>query len=821
VTVEAEASASHSPVGRLDPRLWRRPGLGIFSSAADAPRARRPSDVVLAGLMALVTLVLAIDSRHPQAINGLLTSLIKLMPGLFGWFWEVTYDFLPVWALVLLVLALFARSRKALFRDQVCALVLAFAAALGAGLLGGTSLADLWSSLLNSNPSGVFPDTRIALSVAVITTTSPHLGRPARRIGRYSIALGAVAAAALEIAQPVGAIAALALGAGSAALIHLVFGSAGGRLPLHQVAAELADLGLEVSNMEHAAFEPRGVAVATATIARGAEGFESVGGADLLLIKMYGRDAWEGSFIASLWTSLWYRSATPTTRVGRLQQVEHEAFITLLAERAGVPVQPVVKAGLAWGRDALLVRRNDGRDLLSLSPAEVTAELLAGWWKALAQLHAADLAMIELNRRSLFVGLDGKPGLTDLDAGTTAPDEVQRLRDQTQLLVSTALTVGREPAIAAALAALGSDGAAALLPYLQVPVLEPENRRAVKAADWDLSDLRDGVSEATGVTQPKLQQLHRVTWTSVVMLVVLVFVAYAVISAVQGVGLDTLVSEFQSAQWSWVIAALLLSPVIQVGLAFATMGASVRDVRFGPVLALQYAIQFLGFAVPSTAAKVALEIRFFQLIGTNAAGAVAVGVIDSLAGFVVQIFIILITMVSGLVTLDLNVNPTGALHSINWATVGIVVGLLLLAGVIVVLRLPRLRGYLVARAADSRAALGVLRSPRHLAMLFLGAAEAQIVAAVVLGFSVRAFGHSATFAELILINTLVSLFAGLVPIPGNIGVAEAALTAGLVAVGIPDPAALSAALVYRMVTYYLPPIWGGLCMRGLRKRGFI
>jgi hypothetical protein len=55
-----------------------------------------------------------------------------------------------------------------------------------------------------------------------------------------------------------------------------------------------------------------------------------------LLVKIYGRDAWDGQLLASAWSSLCYRGDTPHLALGRRAQVEHEAFVTLLAERAGV-----------------------------------------------------------------------------------------------------------------------------------------------------------------------------------------------------------------------------------------------------------------------------------------------------------------------------------------------------------------------------------------------------------------------------------------------------------------------------------------------------
>ena len=92
-------------------------------------------------------------------------------------------------------------------------------------------------------------------------------------------------------------------------------------------------------------------------------------------------------------------------------------------------------------------------------------------------------------------------------------------------------------------------------------------------------------------------------------------------------------------------------------------------------------------------------------------------------------------------------------------------------------------------------------------MLFLGNLVAQLMLAMILGICLRAFGESASFAGLLLVNTMVALFAGFMPVPGGMGVSEAALTAGLVALGVPNTAAMSTAIAYRLVTFYLPPIW--------------
>src|SRR4029453_5769861 len=107
---------------------------------------------------------------------------------------------------------------------------------------------------------------------------------------------------------PIGMVAAFAVGIGSAAIVHLLFGSPAGRLTLAQVAGALADLGVERPHLRQAPLEPRGVAIATGEAPDGRS----------LLVKVYGRDAWDGQLLAAAWTALWYRGDTPHLARGRV-----------------------------------------------------------------------------------------------------------------------------------------------------------------------------------------------------------------------------------------------------------------------------------------------------------------------------------------------------------------------------------------------------------------------------------------------------------------------------------------------------------------------
>jgi uncharacterized membrane protein YbhN (UPF0104 family)/tRNA A-37 threonylcarbamoyl transferase component Bud32 len=784
--------------------------------------------VVLLAIAVLTVVVLTFPAPGPTSIDSLVTGLVQALPGLFGWFWEIAYDLLIAWSLALLTLPLFARGRKRLLFEELLAGVLAVGFSLVAGWLAGTSWSESFKAVVASGAPPIYLAVRLALATAVVVMASPYLARPFRYAGRSVVAIGAVAGVALGTSLPIGMVVAFAVGIGSAAIVHLLFGSPAGRLTLDQVADALAELGIDASGLCQAPLEPGGVAIALAEAPDGRS----------LLVKIYGRDAWDGQLLASVWTALWYRGDAPHLALGRRQQVEHEAFVTLLAERAGVWVLPVVAAGMASQRDALLVTEVTGRQLRSLDPQEIDEELLQRIWRNAGRLHALGVAHRRLDAARIVVRPDGTPAFGDFGGAEVAADDADIAADRAQVLVATALGAGPQRAASAALAALGSDPLAQVLPLLQPAALERPTRHAVGEQDWDLEDLRKACAEAAGVELPKLARLRRVSIQSIGVVLLIALVAYAIISALADVGLANLIDEFKAADLGWLAIALALSPVVPVVHAFATLGASYRPLRYGPVLMLEYAIQFIALAVPSSAARLALDVRFFGRNGIDAGGALAIAVIASVCGFIIQVLLIVVVSLSGLASLDLGGSDTTATSSTSGSSASgghrllILTAVLVVLGVIVTLAvpkyrtavrlaIPRYRAMLRAQASSAATALRVLRSPPKVGLILAGNLGAQLLQAIILGLCLRAFGYHATLAELILVNTLSNLLAGFMPVPGGMGVAEAAYTAGLVALGVPSAPALSTAIAFRMVTYYLPPVWGAIAMRWLRQHAYL
>jgi uncharacterized membrane protein YbhN (UPF0104 family) len=225
----------------------------------------------------------------------------------------------------------------------------------------------------------------------------------------------------------------------------------------------------------------------------------------------------------------------------------------------------------------------------------------------------------------------------------------------------------------------------------------------------------------------------------------------------------------------------------------------------------------VNIAIPSAAARIAMNIRFSQRHGLPPGTAMAAGALDGLSGFIVQASLLIGLLMLTPLSIDLDLSA-----SID-DTERLVLGLAIFVGAVVavVLAVSRLRQFVVGWTkrivTEALAALKGLASFRRIALLFGGNLATEILFAASLGVFVAAMGFRVGLDELLLINMSVALLSGLIPIPGGIGVTEGGLTFGLIQAGVPDEAALAAVLLYRLASFYLPPIWGFFALRWLER----
>jgi uncharacterized protein (TIRG00374 family) len=115
----------------------------------------------------------------------------------------------------------------------------------------------------------------------------------------------------------------------------------------------------------------------------------------------------------------------------------------------------------------------------------------------------------------------------------------------------------------------------------------------------------------------------------------------------------------------------------------------------------------------------------------------------------------------------------------------------------------------------------VARDRRKRLELFGGNVGSELLYALALGATCLAYGVDLNLAELVFVNTSASVLASVIPVPGGIGAAEAALSAGLISVGVDESTSFAIALTQRLCTFYLPPIWGYVSLRWLSRNGYL
>jgi uncharacterized protein (TIRG00374 family) len=792
-------------------RVARSLGFQVFASESHAPRARRAVDAATVVVGAVLIAGLAVVAEDRATLEQSWQELAEALPGWVQWLAEVTYFVAGSYLVVLVIgVGLVARRRKDLLRDLLvgAALSIGLAVVLARVVSGG------WPDVVFLEPSSTattYPALFITLLTAVHVTAAPHLSRPVRRLGWWIVVAVVAAALLANLTQVRDSVAAVIAGVTIGALVHLVFGSPAGRPSRGRVASALTELGVSANDLT---FEPDQDGTATGLTAIGA-------GGEPLHVLVYGRDAARSQRIARAWRVAWYRDPPDPSGSSRLQLVEHAALALLLAGRGGVRVPQVVAVGSAGAGDVVLVTSAPGRPLADLDEAGLDDAVLADAWAQLQALHDAGVAHGQPNLGHLYLDDAGRVGISGFDVAQVSPADATLLSDCAELLTATTLAVGDERAVAAAQAALGDDGLVEVLPAVQSAGISPELRSRVRHARLSLKKLRRTAAERAGADVPGMEKLHRISLGQVVMTAVTVFAVYAVITALADIGLDTIVDAISGASWGLVLVALVLTQLTNVGAAYSVLGASPKPLPLGVVTIEQFAVGFINLAVPSTAARMAMNMRFAQRLGLAPTSAVTLGGLTGLAGFAVQLVLLFLLIVPG----D---------NSVDWSSLqfsGTVFKLLVLALVVgvgamaVVAIVPKWRAKALDRVREPlqqmREGIALLRSPRQSLMLFGGNLMSQLLFAAALGLCLRAVGGSVGFAELVFINTVVSLFAGMAPVPGGIGVTEAGLISGLTAVGVSQETAVAAVILYRMCSYYLPPLWGWFALRWLTDNDYL
>jgi uncharacterized membrane protein YbhN (UPF0104 family)/membrane-associated phospholipid phosphatase len=797
------------PVERGPLSSWRR---SVFRRATEGAFRRRTRDWF--GLVAGILLLVVTSLHHGDVTPSerAVFDLFNTLPGALAPLFRAFYRLGALWAVGLVVVAALVAGRRRLARDLVLAGLLAWGSARALGEVVDAHEGIAHSLRIAAGFGGapyVYPSARVSVVVAVIVAAAPYVTRPARAFGWLVVAVFGASALYLGVAFPNDLLAGVLLGITVASLVHLVFGSPGDRPTLPQITEALAHLGVEAHDVRFADEQP---ASSTLVLASDDEG--------PLRIRVVGRDDAHHQLLAKVWTSLINKTSTSRFVLTREQQVEHEAYVMLVAMQGGVHVPTVVAAGRAGPRAALLVQRPVvGSSLGDLDTDELDDDFLRRLWRDVDALGKSRVVHGDLDGDHVIVR-DGQPWIVAFDDSFISGSGDDRAIDVASLLAATAALVGDERAVRIAVEMMGRPVVARALPRLQPAALSSSTRKLSGAGRRQfgarLTTLRKVAADAIGIEVPEPVQIRRITPTGAAM-------ALGALVAVGALLVDIgdpvdVVDTMRHANWGWLLLAILVSFAANIPYAIALQGTVRTRLPLVPTTELQVAMSFSNLAVPAIGGQ-GMQVRFLQKLGVDLPSAVAAGgVLSSFGALIAALGCFAVALVVEPARVDLSLIPTN----------GLLLFLLIVAGALVLASallaaIPSLRARVLpplTRAVSTMA--DALRSPGLLTLLVGGNVLATLMSTWCLLLCLLAFGGQASFWALLAANVGVVTIASIVPVPGGgTAVGTVGLSAVLVSFGVPKEIAVSAVLANQLIFYYLPAVPGWFATRDLVRRDYL
>jgi glycosyltransferase 2 family protein len=797
-------------------RGWRSV---LFAPVGDGQRRRRGSDGVrlAAAVLALACclLVIRFDSRIDRAI----TQVLHPPPRSITWLVTVVYQVGSFGVAIILVLLAVVARRWVIARDIGLS---------AAGTAAVSGILALWLGSHGGRPSGIvidsydlsFPVIQIALFMAVATAALPYLARSVQRLIEIFIALVALACAVGGHGLPLNVLGSLAIGWGVTAVVRLVFGSPLGLPSADDVRLLLAELGIRSIDVHPASKQVWGVAQFRAT---------EVCGADRpgqpIAIEVYGRDAADARLLTKAGRFLLYRDSGPSLTITRLQQVEHEAYLTLRAGRAGVAVPEIVEAGTAGpSKDALLAYRLPaGTALAEANASDISDATLDEVYRQLLTLRRARIAHAAISGDTLLVDPPaGRVVVAEYRNASASATPDQLDRDLAGAIAATAVAVGAERAADAAARCLTPQTLEGALRHLHKPALDPALGQSLRGNRGLLPDVRQRAAEAASIELPALVEPRRVSWPTLIMVIGTLIGGWALIGVLIDVSksFDTVIG----ADWLWVIIAFVLAQLAYVASGVETVGSVSGPLPFGRAVAVEFANSFSAL-VGGTPAVFATRVRFYQQQGYDATVALSSGAIMTTVSWIAITVLFLVSLPFAWGSIHFEVTPeSGGNSKLVWIILAVVVVVAVVAGL--ALAVPRLRRLAAAKLRPKvQDIMGNLKavasSPLKLVLLLGGSFGSELLVAMALSVSLRAFGDHLRLPVLIVVITLAGILGGISPTPGGMGVVEAGLILGLTAAGVSEADATAAVFIQRLFTSYLPPIWGWATLVWMRKREYL
>ncbi len=765
---------------------------------------------------------LLLKGRPRYVIYTLLGSLLLL----WGWFYarsgsisgteESIFKFLnnvPTWiGLIFLILTLFGSigvmwitSIVLLFRRRY-----AFAAELwiatmvawwGAKLVKGFQIRlRPYEILQNVHVLDVqdkafgYPSGHMAVATAAALVIGQRLGPTGRRWLYVFVALVGVSRIVVGMHAPLDIIGGLGVGLIAGSLVNFFLGTPTRRFLPSEIATALKKSGFMATNISGAKVDARGSTTY----------FGYVDGKPVF-IKIVDSDNTIADLLFKFSRRILYRrleDELPFFNAKR--QLEHEAFMALLAKDSGLKTPGIIGvchiAGASW---ALIQEGLDGKSLDKIDPKTITDKQLVAVWKLVEKLHQSRIAHRDLRTANILRDKKGELWLIDFGFAELSPGKQGVMRDCVEMLASMSTLVGPERAVTSALSVLSRSQLATFLPYVQYSVLSSATTKLVKAQPGGIKALRDAIKNATHQKAPAtIAQIKRINVKTLAYMIILVLLAIAIIPRINE--LKNGLKALTTADPKWIIVALVASALTYFAASITYVVLARVPLNYFKTLAVQVAASFANRLIPSGVGGLSLNVDYLLKAGHKPSESASVTAVNSAAAFLSYVVLLFTAM-----TIT-KTSPTQLLagKTIPLWIIPIVVGVVSII-IVVLIKWKTMRNKIAKLALDTwHNILEYRHEPFRLVLAIIGASLVTVFYVAALYASAHAIGMPITIMQAFIAYTIGTLIGAAVPTPGGLGGVEAGLYAGLIAFGFEPGLTLSTIIIYRLMTFWIPILPG-------------
>ncbi len=264
--------------------------------------------------------------------------------------------------------------------------------------------------------------------------------------------------------------------------------------------------------------------------------------------------------------------------------------------------------------------------------------------------------------------------------------------------------------------------------------------------------------------------------------------------------------------WSVFVASCLIA-LTYAAAATTYCLLAFKRLAYGEVLLVQLAAMFVNRLLPGGIGAVGTNYAYLRHTRHSGAQAASVTAVNNLLGFVGHGLIVLAVLLV-FPSRDNNFSLGGPHFGSALVLIIAGFGLAAVAALAVVQR----NKFQALLTDTARQLLSYRQRPERLLLAIGSSICLTLCNIAALTCCAQALGVSLPFASLVLVFTFGVGAGTVTPTPGGLGGFEVGLAAGLASYHVPGSLALASALLYRLVSYWLPLLVGGVALAICQRR---